>query len=593
MQRYKIKLGNDSYNHIYLVDRYVSKELLPKVKKQFIMLRRYDYIDQLTFDTDVYIIEKSIYDDWKNGEATIAFPNTYTDSTKYATMNFYNKIEKFNDSFLYNEEDMQPIMDENGEIAHISCDLIRIYHPNTKINQKYLIYIDSYINSIHFHFYCRPNIEFDTHAEQEISLDNLYYSEYIEFYIPNIEEIFNNTYYSDVLNIIEGMDPSCVPMTLFKTPFKIEDEEGNFSKIYIDESEKLYCEDSSKFTNNLNITLYPYIGIDDITGMYLFDEDLNPNGVIYTNNVNFRLKAKFVLDEVPKLVCTFELPENSVKDNFRDAYQYYNNVSIDEYKGITYEASDEDDEYVHEEYGDVDGQEMKLCGYQLLIATDNLFKTIIYDETNWDTDFDDFSFNLNGIFSTWNQYQEIIICKAKFYDRYLGNVIESNEVMITKEQFKYLINELPYTHRIKYPTIVKAAPEGYEVLKSKMGDFHENFLGKINDAYEYIFVLENHESEKANAEFDISNQAKLQIIYNEDKSLTFICQYQGDINPIIHYVVDDENNADRFLYLTKKEEQFIGTTIDKFEKKTKFEELTLSIDGILSEQEINYVVGIS
>ena len=434
MQRHKIIIGNQAY----IVDKLDN---LTQIKKQFIMLRKYDYEDQLTFDTDIFVIEKTIYDKWKDDKFTLAFPNTYFDSSSVKNVtNFSSSINNFNNSFSYNDNDYCPIYGDDKELAHILCDTIRIYHPHTKINNNLIIYIDTRINNIHFHLYCATIDNLATYSETEFTVDNIYYSEYVDVIIPNIEQLFNNTFYDDSLNNIIGYDDTHhLPMNLFKTKFIIIQEDNNFYKQYL-EDKKDNIIDSSYFSSNINVTLFPYSHVDDFTNLYLSDESYSANTVTFSNNIKFAIKASFVLDELPIIKCQFTLPENSIYDNIIDAYQYYNNVTLEEYKGIFYEDSDDADDDEAELYGDEDGKEMKMCGFQIQIATDTSFRNIIYDETNWDFEFDDFSFQLNGIFDNWNQYPDILICRAKFIDRYLGSVIYSNNVMITKDHYKYLLS---------------------------------------------------------------------------------------------------------------------------------------------------------
>lgn len=458
MDRKKIILGD----HIYIVEKYESGDSLVKTKNKFVMLRKYDYMNDMTFDTDVYVIDEDIYRRWKEGKWKLAFPNTYSDVTLLQTTLFSDKIEKFNETFLFNDNELVEILNKDKELAEINCDKIRIYHPHTKVHLDYIIYIDSYINSVHWHFYCSPVSNLPTHSETEICIENVYYSEYVEFFIPNIESLFIDTYYNDSINVIEDYDSSCVPMTLFKTPFKIEEDENRqFYKVYIKKEDKLYCQDSSMFTNNLNVTLFPYLEIDENTNLYLLNENYPPNTTTFITDIKFVLKAEFILDTYPLIVCTFDIPKNTQFTSFIDAYKYYNNVELEEYHGVVYEDTEDSDEEDAELYRDVDGEEMKLCGFQLQIATDTNFKNIIYDETNWDFEFDDFSFQLNGIFDEWGQYPEVLVCRAKFIDRYLGNVITSNQVIITKNEFKYLINPNMRTF-IELPNLLEDCPSGFE-----------------------------------------------------------------------------------------------------------------------------------
>ncbi|MCH5167397.1 MAG: hypothetical protein J1F35_05830 [Erysipelotrichales bacterium] len=520
MQRDKIILGEN----IYIIDRYIPNDSIIKTSNEFVILRKFEFVDNLTFDTDVYVIDKDIWEMSRENKWKLAYPNTYSFANYDQTTNFSENIQDYNDSFRYNLNDLGYIyrnIDEEGNkiLAKINCDLIRIYHPHNKVDQKYLIYVDSYINSIHFHLYCSPNSNLRTKSENEFIHSNNYYSEYVEFAIPNIEELFRNTFYDDSLNIIDGYeDTSFVPMKLFKSLYKIGSLKGDFMKEYLGDDYK--TGDSSLFTNLIKVTLFPYSGIDPNTKKYMLEEDLLPNSCTFTNNVDFKLTAKFELSELPILACRFELPENSLYDNFKQAYEYYNDVSINEYRGIIYDPDENDDEYEAEMYGDVPGEEMHMCGYQIEISTDVNFNNVVYEKINWDLDFDDFSFQLNNIFERWTQYPEVLVCRARFIDRYLGNVIESNMVMITKEIFKYMINdtlesrvlliskplkykididegvekiiinnqlyfdsqeiECPYGFHIEWKAILKEGYETDDILQGDQDLFEDDYIISIN-----------------------------------------------------------------------------------------------------------------
>lgn len=439
MQRQKVILGN----HIYLIDRFPAKSELSTQNSKFIMLRKYEFEDNLTFDKDVYIISKENWDKYKNGEFTLAFPNTYSYSKYSKVVNFSSKISDFNETFNYNESDLFEIFDENRELANIDCDVIRIYHPHTKINNNFIIYINSYINNVRFHLYCSPISQLKTQSETEICVDNIYYSEYVEFLIPNIRSLFNDgLYYDDSINLVIGKDSSKLDMKMFKTLFTIEEiTEGgikNFAKKYIEDFKKINM-DSSNHSSSINILLYPYDGIEENSNHYLYSEKIRQASCTFIEGTQFTLSAKFVLDGYPQLRTNFIWPKNPHFDEVKDAYEFFNNISLTEYKDFIYEDDEDSDEYEAEKYGDVDGEVMKLCGYRIEIATDRAFRNIIYDVTNWDYDVDDFNFDLSGIFTEWEQYPEILIARTTFIDRYLGNDLYSNHVIIDKEQFKYML----------------------------------------------------------------------------------------------------------------------------------------------------------
>lgn len=446
MDRHNIILGQ----HSYIVDRISAKEKLSKTSQRFVMLRKFDYLDNLTFDSEVYVIEEGLWD----SHELIAYPannEIKADSTKntpnLAVMFSIDKGD-YSQNLLYGGEDVYPIQ---GDIL---TDTIRIYHPHTKVHQDLIIYIDSYISSIHFHLYCRPISTLDPHSSTEMSIDNVYYSEYVEFEVPNLESLFRDGRYSDHINNIEGMNSANVPMSLFKTPFTIDkDGDGTFYKKYVNEP-KSTCEDLSKFTNSYNVTLFPYSGIDDTTSIYIGIDDMPSNTDTFTNEIKFSIESslQFVNGEI-SIYNKFRFPGDF--ENPGEAYESYFEVDFRDYQKVVLDNDDEED-YELDEDSIVNGEVM-MCGYHVRIATDTKFKNIIYENTNWDSEaIDDFSFQLSRLFTSWDQLPDILVAKCDFQDRYLGNYIEGNQVMITKEHFKYMVNETPMaTYRIKLPNTIE------------------------------------------------------------------------------------------------------------------------------------------
>lgn len=101
-------------------------------------------------------------------------------------------------------------------------------------------------------------------------------------------------------------------------------------------------------------------------------------------------------------------------------------------------------ETILKEYEDEYGTSSNFLGFKIKIATDMKFNNVIYEKnvSIKINEFDDFAFQLNNIFDGWNQKPEKLIASVSFYDRILGIEIISNLVIITKEWFKYLINDL-------------------------------------------------------------------------------------------------------------------------------------------------------
>ncbi len=129
-----------------------------------------------------------------------------------------------------------------------------------------------------------------------------------------------------------------------------------------------------------------------------------------------------------------------------------------------------------EEYKDEYQVNIDFFGFKIQIATDTKFKNVILDKEislielsnkldllnyidNEAIGFSPFnalqnglfSFNLTGILTDYAQLPDLLICKITFIDRLIGNNIQSNEVFITKDQFKYIIqvNNVPRLDSVK------------------------------------------------------------------------------------------------------------------------------------------------
>ena len=120
-------------------------------------------------------------------------------------------------------------------------------------------------------------------------------------------------------------------------------------------------------------------------------------------------------------------------DNLNDYYD----VDLKDYEGIMY--IDEDD------YNEENAVEQKQCGFEIAIFKDYHKKYRIYKSyfeiEKPEEELDDFAFQMTNVFQNWDQLPECLVCQTKFIDKYLGNVITSNQFVITKEWFKYMIND--------------------------------------------------------------------------------------------------------------------------------------------------------
>ena len=279
-----------------------------------------------------------------------------------------------------------------------------------------------------------------------------------------------------------------------------DDDLSNDDKIFV----KLYLKTAVSIENNyivypINATIFPYSEIDDSINMYILDDYVNAITISFNTPCRFKLMSRTGFsDGTISIVTMFDYPNKSYFYNLAkeynlshesktsavlEAYKYYNNVGDNNYKMFTNDEivrqledidavdtlSPEAIKYTKEtlylpdnidknkvlelwkinmketlinEYEEEFGTPGNFLGFKLEIATDNLFKNIIYDKNyriNF-KDLDDFAFKLNDIFKSWNQKPSQLMARAIFYDRILGFKITGNLIVISKEWFKFMVN---------------------------------------------------------------------------------------------------------------------------------------------------------
>ena len=220
MIRQNINLGL----HTYICDLYKAEDDLKRsVQREFVMLRRYDITDDIVYDTDIYFVEKSIINDVVSNledNTKIVWPIPGNVGTEF-NANYTEYNSNFSEyTFKKNGDDLHKLYREftntDGDKvefreAEILCDKIRIYHPQTKVDLDYVIYIDNYINDIHFHYYCQKVSNLETYTEDEFRYGSNIYSEFVEFDIPNIEDIISkDVFFKEDMNTLSISDSEFV-----------------------------------------------------------------------------------------------------------------------------------------------------------------------------------------------------------------------------------------------------------------------------------------------------------------------------------------------------------------------------------------------
>lgn len=396
----------------YLIEHYNAIDDLKNHQyiAEFVMLRNYNIINDIIYDKDIYIFEKDHLNEYieelkhnkSNYGDTIAFPITDNNINNYS-----NSYIRFNNNFdelsLWSEDiskgyDVYELKDiVTDKITQkktlknkvLTCNKIRIYHPLTKKKLNAIVDINNVINGIKFHFLCRPLSQYTTNSETEIKYNNETYSEFIELYYPNIEELFKinsdgkyNVYYEEEFNIVASTrnekfinsimsdskdlehseylndnqsEVQIVPLNLLIQPYRIVEEYAADSKFNYNDNisddekifVKLYLKTHNSIENNyltypININIYPYSFVDNQNNIYILDDKLPQSSLSLFVENKFSLMSRLGFnDGIISLVSLFNYPNKSYFYNLYkndettspvlEAYKYYNNVSDNDY----------------------------------------------------------------------------------------------------------------------------------------------------------------------------------------------------------------------------------------------------------------------
>lgn len=288
--------------------------------------------------------------------------------------------------------------------------------------------------------------------------------------LSSIKILYNDTYMSGIFSgegderffkfIMPGYD--CIIEILFVE----EDESGNtdnkfylstlIKPYFIDKDTKVYLlsnEYNNDFINkSLNITLYPYSDI--VNNIYNINHSINSTSTVLNDDrYYFNLVSKLgFIDGKISLINNFMFPGKiEEKDHYSsiaeaEAYEAIINSQIRKYYS-TYYINETLESYERESYLDeIDIEEIRSTGFYIQFANDVNFTEIVYEsKINIDSEDEnfiyDFSFSLNNLFESWDQLNEILVIRTTFIDKRLDIFIRGNNVVLTKEWFKYLIND--------------------------------------------------------------------------------------------------------------------------------------------------------
>ena len=326
-------------------------------------------------------------------------------------------------------------------------------------------------------------------------LDDLLSSWIYDVTLTHFNSANKESGFVDNMSIIKD-NKQFIALNLFEYPYKIVSEQvdGDVDNDVI--YTKQYLKRKHRSPYNITISLLPYQQVGE--NRYEMDQQIGPGIAVVAPTNKFELTSKlgFVNGEV-SIISNF----NHSYDNFAasdagllEAYkhhfcvsdlEYESNKAYSEKRVLTDMYADIDtittitetdkqqliDYYVHikrnnliykwilddkktlslykemrksvirEEYEESLQTDELFLGYRIEVATDRLYKNIIYsrNENSNLSKLSSFSFPLYRLFKTWKEKPDFLCARVVFVDRYTGTVINSNDVIITDEWYKYIV----------------------------------------------------------------------------------------------------------------------------------------------------------
>lgn len=438
--------------------------------KQYVAFRNTDVINDMTIDTDIYLapIDRGTPKVWPSTNTTgIPLMSTNSDEFSESIKHEYSIPEH---NSILSEYSYSRLLDEDLYIKNVKTIKLRIWHPTTDLNRNMILYVDSWVNSLHIHWYCDMIKCEDKHTGKERRLNQDIYNEYFEIEIPDfrdvlygstyIEEpslIFRNEYSQDkikytketndlsstihkdtdyqVYKELENPENGCIQladMNLLLHYWKYhKEDDGTEMKEYV---ENPY---SIPEMISLNITLYPWKSISD-NGIFTINKYAKPASCYFVDDFKMSIKASFeFIDGTISVVGRFCYPESF--SSIESAWQRIYSTDFSKYKLLSEKAKD------YEDLKEILGDSLEMVKYTCIVSSDYLSKNIIHEEISYSDRVDDFLFPMKDLFSKWSQVPDNVYVRLIMEDRAIGKNCSSPTVLFTKDKLKYTINEQQYT----------------------------------------------------------------------------------------------------------------------------------------------------
>ena len=462
MNRHTIIIGGDRYLVELVDEKNVST-------KKFRVFRNNTIMNDVSIDTDIYFVDSNI--DVYNDE--IIWPQSELSTVPLMSLNPLTFNEYFtSESNVHIAFCNGQIIDEDIYEKNIRVQKVRIWHPTTSISKDMIIYVDSWINSLHIHWICKRLSKCKVLTGKEIRLNQDIYNEYVEVDIPDFKDIlYGNTFIVDSSQIETDIDDEKYKEFLSSNIKYVKQDSiqetiihNNYEKP-IGKELKIPEEGCSQYKSlmlylyqwkysvnnriqyivkniatpqiNINVTLYPWSSLS-VDNTFLLDNDFLPSTTSFNEEMKFSIvpSIEFV-DNIISVVGKFEY--NDMFLNISDAWQKVNGTDFSKYKDISKQL-EKDDELSEQFEGHTE-----MVKYTCVVSSDPNLKNIIHVEYAYSDKVDEFMFPIKDLFDRWTQVPENVYIKLIVEDRAIGKGCMSPVILITKDKLRYTINDATYT----------------------------------------------------------------------------------------------------------------------------------------------------
>ena len=444
--------------------------------KQYVAFRNTDVINDMTVDTDIYLapMDRDIPEIWPSTNTTgIPLMSTNSDAFSESIKNEYDNpmpersIPEYYSA--YRRYSFSILLDEDLYIKNVKTIKLRIWHPTTDLNRFMILYVDSWVNSLHIHWYCDIIQREYKHTGKERRLNQDIYNEYFEVEIPDFRDVLYGSTYIEEPSLIFRNEYS-------KNKIKYAEDEQYSRAIHKDTDYKVYEEleepedgciqladmnlllhywkyhkkddgtEMKEYVENpysipemisLNVTLYPWKSISD-NGIFTINKYAKPASCYFVDDFKMSIKASFeFINGTISVVGRFCYPESF--SSIESAWQRIYSTDFSKYKSLSEKAKD------YEDLKEILGDSLEMVKYTCIVSSDYLSKNIIHEEISYSDRVDDFLFPMKDLFSKWSQVPDNVYVRLIMEDRAIGKNCSSPTVLFTKDKLKYTINEQQYT----------------------------------------------------------------------------------------------------------------------------------------------------